>query len=75
MNIFSSSKNAGLALRLGVVTGLHLAELCYRHYKKFPRILLWIMVEIVSFAAPSFFDRELLREVLLRVFCHLTFFA
>jgi len=35
-----------LALRLGVVTGLHLAELCHYHYKKFPRILLWIMVEI-----------------------------
>jgi len=35
-----------LALRLGVVTGLHLAELCHHHYKKFPRILLWIMVEI-----------------------------
>ena len=35
-----------LALRLGVVTGLHLAELCHRRYKKFPRIMLWIMVEI-----------------------------
>lgn len=35
-----------LALRLGVVTGQHLAELCFRHYRKLPRILLWIMVEI-----------------------------
>lgn len=35
-----------LAARLGVVTGLHLAEMCYRQYKKFPRLLLWIMVEI-----------------------------
>lgn len=35
-----------LALRLGVVTGQHLAELCYARYKKVPRILLWIMVEI-----------------------------
>lgn len=35
-----------LATKLGVVTGLHLAELCYRQYKKVPRILLWIMVEI-----------------------------
>lgn len=35
-----------LALRLGVVTGQHLAELCYQHYPKIPRILLWIMVEI-----------------------------
>lgn len=35
-----------LAARLGVVTGQHLAELCYRRYKTFPRILLWIMIEI-----------------------------
>lgn len=32
--------------RLGVVTGLHLAELCYRQYKKLPRLILWIMIEI-----------------------------
>lgn len=31
---------------LGVVTGLHLAEMCYRQYKKFPRLVLWIMIEI-----------------------------
>lgn len=30
----------------GVVTGLHLAEMCYRQYRKFPRLVLWIMVEI-----------------------------
>ncbi|XP_030845929.1 natural resistance-associated macrophage protein 2-like isoform X2 [Strongylocentrotus purpuratus] len=35
-----------LAARLGVVTGLHLAEVCYREYPKYPRIFLWIMVEI-----------------------------
>ncbi|CAH0554096.1 unnamed protein product [Brassicogethes aeneus] len=35
-----------LATKLGVVTGLHLAEMCYRQYKKFPRLILWIMVEI-----------------------------
>jgi len=35
-----------LATRLGVVTGLHLAEMCYRQYRKFPRILLWLMVEV-----------------------------
>jgi hypothetical protein len=35
-----------LAARLGVVTGLHLAELCYRRYPKAPRLLLWIMVEV-----------------------------
>lgn len=35
-----------LAARLGIVTGLHLAELCYRRYPKWPRILLWIMTEI-----------------------------
>ncbi|CAH2224550.1 natural resistance-associated macrophage 2 isoform X3 [Pelobates cultripes] len=35
-----------LAARLGVVTGLHLAEVCNRQYPKAPRILLWLMVEI-----------------------------
>lgn len=35
-----------LAARLGVVTGLHLAEICYIHYPKVPRIILWIMIEI-----------------------------
>jgi len=35
-----------LAARLGTVTGLHLAEVCYRHYPKVPRVVLWIMVEI-----------------------------
>ncbi|XP_036229346.1 protein Malvolio isoform X2 [Bactrocera oleae] len=35
-----------LAARLGVVTGLHLAEMCYRQYRKLPRIILWIMIEI-----------------------------
>ncbi|XP_077339792.1 natural resistance-associated macrophage protein 2 isoform X2 [Lithobates pipiens] len=35
-----------LAARLGVVTGLHLAEVCNRQYPKVPRILLWIMVEL-----------------------------
>ena len=35
-----------LAARLGVVTGNHLAELCYRQYKTVPRIILWIMIEI-----------------------------
>lgn len=35
-----------LSARLGVVTGLHLAEMCRRGYPRFPRILLWIMIEI-----------------------------
>ncbi|KAG8585496.1 hypothetical protein GDO81_005052 [Engystomops pustulosus] len=35
-----------LAARLGVVTGLHLAEVCNRQYPKFPRIVLWLMVEL-----------------------------
>lgn len=35
-----------LSARLGVVTGLHLAEMCYRQYKRIPRLILWIMVEI-----------------------------
>ncbi|XP_048521595.1 protein Malvolio isoform X2 [Dendroctonus ponderosae] len=35
-----------LSARLGVVTGLHLAEMCYRKYKKVPRLILWLMIEI-----------------------------
>uniref|UniRef100_A0A8C3MI16 Uncharacterized protein n=1 Tax=Geospiza parvula TaxID=87175 RepID=A0A8C3MI16_GEOPR len=35
-----------LAARLGVVTGLHLAEVCHRQYRKVPRIILWLMVEL-----------------------------
>lgn len=35
-----------LAARLGTVTGLHLAEVCYRQYPRVPRVLLWLMVEI-----------------------------
>lgn len=35
-----------LAMRIGIVTGLHLAEMCYRQYQKVPRIILWIMIEI-----------------------------
>lgn len=35
-----------LSMRIGVVTGLHLAEMCYRQYKKVPRLILWVMVEI-----------------------------
>ncbi|NXL40322.1 NRAM2 protein, partial [Glaucidium brasilianum] len=35
-----------LAARLGVVTGLHLAEVCNRQYQKVPRIILWLMVEL-----------------------------
>ncbi|XP_075210728.1 solute carrier family member malvolio isoform X3 [Lycorma delicatula] len=35
-----------LSARLGVVTGLHLAEMCYRQYKKYPRLFLWLMMEV-----------------------------
>ncbi|KAL5966374.1 Protein Malvolio [Taenia solium] len=35
-----------LAARIGVVTGKHLAEICYENYPKPARIILWLMVEI-----------------------------
>lgn len=35
-----------LSARLGVTTGYHLAEICYRKYRKFPRLVLWLMIEI-----------------------------
>ena len=35
-----------LSARLGTVTGLHLAEVCYRQYPSPPRIALWVCTEI-----------------------------
>ncbi|NXI71370.1 NRAM1 protein, partial [Anseranas semipalmata] len=35
-----------LAVRLGVVTGKDLGEICYLYYPKVPRVLLWLMIEI-----------------------------
>ncbi|CAH0548774.1 unnamed protein product [Brassicogethes aeneus] len=35
-----------LSARIGVVTGLHLAELCYRQYRQLPRLVIWFMIEI-----------------------------
>ena len=35
-----------LAARLGVVSGSHLAEICHQYYPRFPRIMLWLMVEV-----------------------------
>ncbi|KAM8864813.1 natural resistance-associated macrophage protein 2-like isoform 2-T2 [Spinachia spinachia] len=35
-----------LAARLGVVTGMHLAEVCNRQYHAVPRTILWLMVEL-----------------------------
>nr|CAD7393210.1 unnamed protein product [Timema cristinae] len=35
-----------LSARLGVVTGLDLAEMCYQKYPTIPRFGLWLMVEI-----------------------------
>ncbi|KAM9829072.1 natural resistance-associated macrophage protein 2-like [Syngnathus typhle] len=35
-----------LAARLGVVTGMHLAQVCHRHYHTVPRVILWLMVEL-----------------------------
>ncbi|KAL3832300.1 hypothetical protein ACJMK2_023954 [Sinanodonta woodiana] len=35
-----------LSARLGVVTGMHLAEISAKFYPKVPRFILWIMVEI-----------------------------
>ncbi|XP_030634874.1 natural resistance-associated macrophage protein 2-like [Chanos chanos] len=35
-----------LAARLGVVTGMQLAEVCHQQYPRVPRIILWLMVEV-----------------------------
>ncbi|XP_053141418.1 natural resistance-associated macrophage protein 1 [Hemicordylus capensis] len=34
-----------LAIRLGVVTGKDLGEICHYYYPKAPRVLLWILIE------------------------------
>lgn len=46
MRFVFSNYNRNLFYFLGVVSGLHLAEMCYRQYKKVPRLILWIMIEI-----------------------------
>ncbi|XP_066855562.1 natural resistance-associated macrophage protein 1 isoform X4 [Anser cygnoides] len=35
-----------LAIRLGVVTGKDLGEICYLYYPKVPRVLLWLTIEV-----------------------------
>jgi len=35
-----------LSARLGTVTGLHLAEVCYRQYPRLPRLGLWLCTEV-----------------------------
>ncbi|XP_051914330.1 natural resistance-associated macrophage protein 2-like isoform X1 [Hippocampus zosterae] len=35
-----------MSARLGAVTGMHLAQVCHRHYRTVPRVLLWLMVEL-----------------------------
>merc|ERR1740130_779837 len=35
-----------LAARLGVVTGMHLAEHCRRHYPRWQSLVLWVMTEL-----------------------------
>uniref|UniRef100_A0A3Q2CGQ7 Solute carrier family 11 member 2 n=1 Tax=Cyprinodon variegatus TaxID=28743 RepID=A0A3Q2CGQ7_CYPVA len=35
-----------LAARLGVVTGMDLAEICNRQYPTVPRMILWLMIEL-----------------------------
>ncbi|XP_019630554.1 PREDICTED: natural resistance-associated macrophage protein 2-like [Branchiostoma belcheri] len=35
-----------LSARLGVVSGMHLAEVCHSQYPRVPRLALWVMVEI-----------------------------
>ena len=34
------------ALRIGVVTGKHLAEVCYTGYSFVPRVILWLSIEL-----------------------------
>ncbi|KAB0791911.1 hypothetical protein PPYR_03711 [Photinus pyralis] len=40
-----------LSARLGVVTQSHLAELCRLHYKRVPRLIIWLMMEVAVVAS------------------------
>ncbi|XP_054267457.1 protein Malvolio-like [Macrosteles quadrilineatus] len=40
-----------LSLRLGVVTGRHLAEMCHLQYPTLPRLFLWLMIEVAIIGA------------------------
>lgn len=40
-----------LSARLGVVSGKHMAEIAHSYYPKWPRLILWIMVEIAIIAS------------------------
>jgi NRAMP (natural resistance-associated macrophage protein)-like metal ion transporter len=40
-----------LAARLGSVTGLNLAEVCYKEYGRFTRLFLWAMIELSIIAS------------------------
>ena len=40
-----------LAARLGSVTGLNLAEVCYKEYGRFTRLFLWTMIELSIIAS------------------------
>lgn len=35
-----------LSARLGVVSGMHMAEMAAQYYPKVPRFALWVMIEI-----------------------------
>jgi NRAMP (natural resistance-associated macrophage protein)-like metal ion transporter len=43
---FSPILASVITLRFQYFTGRHLAELCHRHYRRVPRILLWLMIEV-----------------------------
>ncbi|WKY00712.1 hypothetical protein Q1695_015054 [Nippostrongylus brasiliensis] len=40
-----------LSARLGVVSGKHMAEIAHSYYPRYPRLVLWIMVEIAIIAS------------------------
>ena len=50
------------AARLGVVTGKHLAEVCYSGYKsKVTRLLLWFSIELAIIGKDSVFTNIIIR--------------
>lgn len=48
---FSKINHFVFCFSLGVVTGHHLAEMCYKQYRTVPRLILWIMTEIAIIGA------------------------
>lgn len=61
-----------LAARLGVVSGRHLAEVCYDEYPTPARIILWIMVEVAIIGSDMQVSFVYFVTNFIRILCSIT---